>query len=422
MKAVETLETVGGKWQPGSKTWDAILQGAATPKSQLVFASQTSLADTQGDLRGCIAKTFKFPPLLLSQVCFKSNGFAGCEPSLDGPGHHIDHSYWARFVVKQTHGRLRPKGSFIRHQPTQGLDPESSPLPSLLNPLHGPKTISHGWEWYEMSLFVRWTPASTTILCFDLPEPAKASVRNTLLSRAESLTHSDPYAILAAVLIPEIVALYDNSVWSIRNHICEWEATRKDELDYGLLHEIARHAIHISETLSVASESARRLQQQFQDFGARQTHGDGHQSAPHNPFSFLAGLLEGLFARSESNKARLQNEIMLAFHTAAQHDSKTQVQIGEEAKKETAAMKAIAVITMTFLPATFISSVFSTPFFFFEPGHESGNTLTVSSQFWIYCAFAIPISLLTWGLWTFWDISSRKKQARTMRWPDFKRD
>jgi Mg2+ and Co2+ transporter CorA len=82
--------------------------------------------------------------------------------------------------------------------------------------------------------------------------------------------------------------------------------------------------------------------------------------------------LQGLLSRSESNKARLQNEITLvrisevwlyrlinnfsqAFNSAAQRDNKTQVRIGEEAKKETSAMKAIAVVTMIFLPATFVS-------------------------------------------------------------------
>jgi hypothetical protein len=38
-----------------------------------------------------------------------------------------------------------------------------------------------------------------------------------------------------------------------------------------------------------------------------------------------------------------------------QRDSKTQVQIGKDAGNEAAAMKAIAVVTMTFLPATFVS-------------------------------------------------------------------
>ena len=40
---------------------------------------------------------------------------------------------------------------------------------------------------------------------------------------------------------------------------------------------------------------------------------------------------------------------------AAQRSSAVQVMIGEQAQKETIAMKAIGVITMTFLPATFIS-------------------------------------------------------------------
>lgn len=40
---------------------------------------------------------------------------------------------------------------------------------------------------------------------------------------------------------------------------------------------------------------------------------------------------------------------------AAQRDSRIQVKIGEEAKQEATAMKAIALITMTFLPATFVS-------------------------------------------------------------------
>ncbi|KAK0645977.1 hypothetical protein B0T16DRAFT_457954 [Cercophora newfieldiana] len=428
MKKIEILETVrdADTWQTRTATWDDICQGVNRPVLRLIFTSLAPLATAPDALRIRIAKEFRVPPFLFSRVCLESNGFAGCEPSLDDEGNHIHHTHWARFIVKQIQDRLNPKRSFIRHQPTQDLNPQQVPSRSLSIPIHGPRSIRNGWEWYEMSFFVHWTPTHTTILCFDFPPHLKTSIQLTLTARQEVLPQSDPYAIIATALLPDLVSLYDNSVWSIRNHICEWEATRKEEPDYGLLHEIARHAIHVSETLSVASASARSLQQQLEDFRATQRRGDGPQRSHHNPFSFQVRLLEGLFARSESNKARLQNETMLAslkfliwqhgaFHTAAQRDSKTQVQIGEEAKKETAAMKAIAVITMTFLPATFISSVFSTPFFFFEPGHESGDGLTVSSQFWIYCAFAIPISLLTWGLWTFWDVSSKKKQSRALR-------
>jgi hypothetical protein len=44
-----------------------------------------------------------------------------------------------------------------------------------------------------------------------------------------------------------------------------------------------------------------------------------------------------------------------AFNAAAQRDSRIQVRIGEDAKREASAMRAIAVVTMTFLPATFVS-------------------------------------------------------------------
>ena len=44
-----------------------------------------------------------------------------------------------------------------------------------------------------------------------------------------------------------------------------------------------------------------------------------------------------------------------AFHLATQRDNRLQARIGKDVKKETAAMKAIAVGTLTFLPATFVS-------------------------------------------------------------------
>jgi len=74
--------------------------------------------------------------------------------------------------------------------------------------------------------------------------------------------------------------------------------------------------------------------------------------------SFLVTLPSGNFRRSYINvhsSGRDELTKIQAFHTAAERDSKVQVRIGEEAKKETTAMRTLAVITMTFLPATFIS-------------------------------------------------------------------
>ncbi|EMD59081.1 hypothetical protein COCSADRAFT_102973, partial [Bipolaris sorokiniana ND90Pr] len=91
------------------------------------------------------------------------------------------------------------------------------------------------------------------------------------------------------------------------------------------------------------------------------------------------------------------------FNAAAQRDSKVQLQIGEEAKREASAMKAIAVVTMTFLPATFISTIFGTNFFSFEVETEAGqSSFAMSRQFWIYRALSIPLTVTTLALWFWW--------------------
>jgi hypothetical protein len=60
--------------------------------------------------------------------------------------------------------------------------------------------------------------------------------------------------------------------------------------------------------------------------------------------------------------------------------------------------KSIAVLTMVFLPATFISAVFSTTFFNFG---EDG-TWEVSPKQWIYWATTIPATILSVFVWQMW--------------------
>lgn len=121
--------------------------------------------------------------------------------------------FWSRFVVKQTFEKLRLKRSFIQHSPTS---PQPA-KPSL--PIHNSRSIEHGWEWYEMGFFVQWKPANVTIFCFDLPQPFQITVQKAFISTSEKADFSNPYAIFATIIY-ELLLVYDNSVWSIRNHIC----------------------------------------------------------------------------------------------------------------------------------------------------------------------------------------------------------
>jgi hypothetical protein len=88
------------------------------------------------------------------------------------------------------------------------------------------------------------------------------------------------------------------------------------ETDYFLLHEIARHGVHVSETLSVAIRSLDAMQHHHERFRANSDlagskNGRRGWDKVGNRFEFQLGLLQGLLQRSEANNARIQNEITL---------------------------------------------------------------------------------------------------------------
>jgi hypothetical protein len=146
---------------------------------------------------------------------------------------------------------------------------------------------------------------------------------------------------------------------------------RSQDPDYPLLHEIARHGIHVSETLEVALQTLTGIIQQYDDYKSKlSAQGICQPSCIHDRLLFQRSCLEAVFSRSKSINARIQNEITLvepqfpppnhanilkAFNIASQRDTKIQLRISQEAGREAIAMKAIAVVTMTFLPATFVA-------------------------------------------------------------------
>lgn len=91
--------------------------------------------------------------------------------------------------------------------------------------IHGPQSVLHGWEWYEMGFFVSWKPSgSLTLICFDLPTKSQSNIQSIIES--QKIDISNPYSTFLFIL-DELLRLYDDSVWSIRNHISHWEAVSR---------------------------------------------------------------------------------------------------------------------------------------------------------------------------------------------------
>ncbi|KAJ0285605.1 hypothetical protein COL940_003450 [Colletotrichum noveboracense] len=263
------------------------------------------------------------------------------------------------------------------------------------------------YEWFKLNIFTRWIAKTqqTILIVFDLHPPTASCVERVPVGEPDPLfvipdehNYITPYWIYTRIL-EKVVTLQDAAVWSVRDTVRNTEKERdgptkpKPAPDYRHLHETARHAIHVSETLELAVKAARQILVQHgtikADWSGAQPDAAWKRAWNHanGRLLFFEDMLSSLQERSASNKARLLNEIALAFNMVAQFDSGVSVDIGRAAQRDSEAMKTVAFLTLLFLPATFVSAVFSTTFFEFDSG--SGEWL-MSDKFWVYWVVAIP--------------------------------
>lgn len=74
-------------------------------------------------------------------------------------------------------------------------------------------------------------------------------------------------------------------------------------------------------------------------------------------------------------------------------------------KQDTDSMKTIAVVTLVFLPATFVSAIFSTGIFNFHASDPADQPRTVSKYGWVYlllCVLSTTLTLVSWVCWYRW--------------------
>ncbi|OQD79875.1 hypothetical protein PENANT_c042G11221 [Penicillium antarcticum] len=276
------------------------------------------------------------------------------------------------------------------------------------------------YEWDKINVFTRWVASTkqTIVIIFDPKPSIQEGLVKSLLS-FDSNTLDDiywPYPII----LDSVANLEEIAVWGIRNQVRDIETKGMPEgapkPEYRKLHDISRHAIHVSETLDVAVQTVEAIQKHHINLIMPRT--DDQYQDPlvsegiRARLEFYQGFISNLRHRSTSNEKRLQNEIQLAFNTVAQHNAatsvdigrvalynaETSVKIGRAAKIDSSAMKTIAFVTLIFLPPTYISSVFSMSFF--QCGNDNGWGL--SNKFWIYWVFAIPTTIATVIVWQYW--------------------
>ncbi|MCJ1420689.1 hypothetical protein MMC32_007048 [Xylographa parallela] len=112
--------------------------------------------------------------------------------------------------------------------------------------------------------------------------------------------------------------------------------------------------------------------------------------------------------RLENRRRRIENMIALLYNLMQNQDSTT-------LRKDSAAMKTIATLTMLFLPATFVSGLFGTNFFALFPDPVNGSAFVVSDKWWILLTCSVPLTLLVLSIWRIWPYVRKVQQELKIR-------
>ncbi|KAH6696618.1 hypothetical protein BKA61DRAFT_741568 [Leptodontidium sp. MPI-SDFR-AT-0119] len=214
-----------GSWTEGEISIEALCaQQGPLPEALLIFLPSEDTF-SQEDCNS-LTNRFKIPSSFWSRLAKDASGFVGSNVTQDTSANLESYGLLFRFLVKELH----EPGQFIYN------------------------ASRADYVWHRLGFFTSWTPSSSTIfICFDLPTGLQDSLKA---------------ALLHTVLVGEIVALYDQALWSSREQVRNFEKNRalldNPQPNYETMHELARHTIHSSEMLSMGLEIISSLLQEYE--------------------------------------------------------------------------------------------------------------------------------------------------------------
>ncbi|KAK5998023.1 hypothetical protein PT974_00393 [Cladobotryum mycophilum] len=407
------------KYDSEKKTWklqeNVIFADTALPEVCYIFLESGQGAkwyqDSKPEERMDILRPFDAPDFLSNKTCTELNGYFGSKSSYsDGKNNEslTALSTWFRILTK----RVLVVGN---------------------NKLDEPLTFDKkDYRWYEMGIFTYWKDAEICrVLCIDTPPKMCTQLCKFLNGpndpndpRNFTLELRDPFSTLLP-LLDEIVKLCDDNTWRATRKVREIEKNRKKRPDFEELRNLARHTGHLVEVHEVAVDTLERLarcqekkcKEDLQDKLTRT-----HIIRAQEYLEFQLTTLRGLRMRASSTHERLQEEINLVGYNLDPRFSAGSLEITASiqrynmlASSDNTIMKSITLLTMIFLPSTFVTSLFSTTFFAFQD-----NEWQFSNKFWIYWVIVIPLTLVVVLFWKWWIVGGEhvrwkwltKKQAQ----------
>ncbi|RPA72720.1 hypothetical protein BJ508DRAFT_68455 [Ascobolus immersus RN42] len=96
--------------------------------------------------------------------------------------------------------------------------------------------------------------------------------------------------------------------------------------------------------------------------------------------------------------SRAKNQQTVLFNLMTHYDSKASLELAEIMRKDSASMKTVAVMTMTFLPATFLAAVFALPSLKWP---ENKPNSVIQDGFGLYWGISVATTAAVFATWYF---------------------
>ncbi|KAL4758902.1 uncharacterized protein BDW70DRAFT_89015 [Aspergillus foveolatus] len=267
------------------------------------------------------------------------------------------------------------------------------------------------YEWKQPAIHVDWNADTGrhVVHVFELP----LWERDDFLPRIPSARERrcNPFSWHAA-FARMILEQYDTAFWLLRDLVRKQEKERSESAhklnDFPHLHDILRHLFHYEETIEVAQHTLRTMAAE-QDRWRNEDEEDIRQNLgiwikTRQRILHEEKRAHSLKTRSKSLNDRHRNEINLAFNLVSQS-------FGSDARTDSNMMKTVAIVSMVYLPGTFVSGLFGTNFFSFQA--DPGNTWLMADEFWLYWAVTLPLTFATVVIWAIWHWQDKLVILRT---------
>ncbi|KAF2443081.1 hypothetical protein P171DRAFT_522732 [Karstenula rhodostoma CBS 690.94] len=118
--------------------------------------------------------------------------------------------------------------------------------------------------------------------------------------------------------------------------------------------------------------------------------------------SLMRQIIKSALRRNEYVKESVQAQVQMVYALRAQQDNEMSHQYGAD-------MRVISIVTLIFLPGTFVATFFSTSFWDFGPSNEGPM---VSKWVWLYWLVTIVLTMCVVSIWMWWPLVTKLRETK----------